>query len=197
MNESAHLVRKAKAKARTSSQLACFSPPTADAARQSPLGTGGPTGDGSRLSEELTKSLVPLNLPRSLSPASDERAMGFFFTYSILSGSDLQSGLAMYGSPIPNYALDSHLVSYMQTVGLGALVGVAHSPRIMTDARTKYIEAIRSTDLALRSSMDSKEDSGLLAVALLTTFETTANGSYKAWAKHVEALFPKVQGVEI
>lgn len=112
--------------------------------------------------------------------------MGFFYTHFVLSGAGVESGSDVCTSAPPSCALDSHLLSTMQTVGLAALANATYDPRVMKEARVYYIEAIRSTNKALQSLVEAKKDSSLLAVMLLTTFETIANRSLEAWAKHVE-----------
>lgn len=155
-------------------------------------------------------AVLPLSMQftRSLSPPSAERAMGFFFTHFVLTGVDLEGGVSSLTASSINYELDPHLLSSMQTVGLASLAGVAHAPSLMKEARLKYIEAIQLTNLALSSAEDSTKDSSLLAIILLTVFESITNPSLEAWAKHVNGTvaliklrgsdqFSTIQGVRL
>lgn len=208
LDESASVIRKARA--RTSAESSSHggsTPITTDGAGDAAVADQ-PESSNEGFAYGSPGPPLSLHVTRTLSPPSAETAMGFFFTHFVLKGVDIKNRQFSLTAPSDIYDLDPHLLSSMQTVGLASLAGVAHSPGLMKEARLKYIEAIHSTNKALRSAEDSVKDSSLLAITLLSVFESITSSSLGAWEKHVNGTvaliklrgsdqFSTVQGIRL
>ena len=187
-NESIDVIRKAKAKA-------------ASKDRSTPPGPKAST----QVVEQDTKEslmLVPrkqTHTPpsstsyRSLAPTIDELATGFFSANYIL-GIDRCSGNSA------GYRIDDNLADCMKAVGLAALASAAHAPELVKEAKKRYLSAIQLTNAALGSGV-VKNDSTLLAIMLLSIFETLTSNeqrSLSAWSNHIDgaAALIKIRGAE-
>ena len=89
----------------------------------------------------------------------------------------------------------------MKAVGLASLANYAHAPDLMRRAKKQYLTAIQLTNTALRSSVDVKKDSTLLATVILSIYETVSDAeprSLTAWRDHLHgaAALLKLRGPE-
>ena len=140
---------------------------------------------------EDTLTLIPQNQTpapvytysfSSLAPTIDERATGFFFTNYIVD-EDGRPGSSV------SYAIDDNLAGCMKAVGLAALASAAHAPELIKEAKKQYLSAIQLTNKALGSPVRVKKDSTLLAILLLSIFETVTSSdqrSLSAWSNHID-----------
>ena len=114
-----------------------------------------------------------------LGPTNDERAVGFFFSNYVI---EVNGAVGAEGT-------DEVLHACTKSLGLAGLSSAAHAPELLVDAKKYYITAIRSTNAALTSSTNAKEDSTLLAILLLSIFETVTGcrpRSLEAWSNHIK-----------
>lgn len=128
-----------------------------------------------------------------MAPTIDEIATGFFFTNYILDVDRRPGNFA-------GYEINDNLSSCMKAVGLATLASTVNAPELIQEAIKGYLSAIQLTNTALRSPVDVKKDSTLLAVMLLSTFETVSGHqrSLSAWRSHITgaAALIKVRGPE-
>ncbi|KAF2171200.1 hypothetical protein M409DRAFT_63572 [Zasmidium cellare ATCC 36951] len=121
--------------------------------------------------------------PKRSSPDNETRARSFFFEHFVAPS---------YLSSLEGLELDGFL---LQPVLACALHVIAQrqggNPMGLETARKRYVDAIHRTNLALRSPKTAKQDSSLIAVLLLSTFERLAWDSSMArenWSQHVQGL---------
>ena len=136
-----------------------------------------------------------------LSPTVDERGIGFFFANYVI-GMDSPSTARLDQNPaLSSPGIDENLLTSMKAVGLAGFASSAHAPGLMREAKKQYLAAIQLTNTALRSPVDVKKDSTLLAVMILSIFETISGGnrhSLTAWKSHLNgaAALLKLRGPE-
>ena len=145
---------------------------------------------------QVIAALVPLASAYTLLPTIEERAESFFFATHVAGIDGLAAGDAMFGPKI-----DQVLLSSMKAVGLASLANYAHAPDLMRKAKKQYLTAIQLTNTALRSSVDVKKDSTLLATVILSIYETVSDAeprSLTAWRDHLHgaAALLKLRGPE-
>jgi hypothetical protein len=97
--------------------------------------------------------------------------------------------------------MDQHLFASVRAVGIAGFSNVANSPSLMKEARKGYSMALNLVNTALRSPIDAQKDSTLLAVMILSFFETVTglnSLSLQAWAQHIQgaAAIVKLRGRE-
>jgi hypothetical protein len=144
----------------------------------------------------------PLTSTHSLTPTIEERAMGFFFSNLIIGVlGPSQDYLAYVPSLFNRTDMDEHLFASIRAVGIAGFSTVANSPLLMKDARKDYSTALNLVNTALRSPTDVQKDSTLLAVMVLSFFESVTGfnqRSLQAWAQHIHgaAALVKLRGYE-
>ena len=129
-----------------------------------------------------------------MAPTIDERATGFFVSNYVFETDRHPGNSAGYG-------IDDNLANCMKAVGLASLASAAHAPELIKEAKKRYLSAIQLTNAALGSSVDVKKDSTLLAIMLLSIFETVTSSdqrSLSAWSSHINgaAAVIKTRGPE-
>ena len=111
-------------------------------------------------------------------PSLDQHAQGFFFANYVMDDS----------SPT-YYHLDANLSNCLKAVGLAGMASAHRSANMDREASKQYIIALRSTNMALRSPVETLKDSTLLAVQLLSMFETVHRNTPRpmhSWTEHVK-----------
>jgi Fungal specific transcription factor domain len=144
--------------------------------------------------EEASLELVQQKDPHlsalQMTPAVEELAIGFFISnYVIESGSPNRGHL----DPIQDMSkigqLDEGLLSSMKAVGLAGFAHAAHAPHLLKNARYQYVQALQSTNIALRDPVQVKKDSTLMSIMILGIFETITGcrqESLKDWSEHIK-----------
>ena len=111
-------------------------------------------------------------------PSLDQHAQAFFFTNYVLDGTS------------PTYDdFDANLTNCIKAVRLAGIASTHRSANMDREASRRYIIALRSTNMALRSPVETRKDSTLLAVQLLSMFETVdlnAPRPMYSWTEHVK-----------
>lgn len=135
--------------------------------------------------------------PFNLSPTIEQRARGWFQTYSHhwFQDSDTLDSL------VSKTQGDEHLMASMYAVGLASFSNHVHSPELTSRARRGYVTALRLTNAALRSPIEARKDSTLFAIMILGIYETVAGTnaqSVLAWTSHVNgsAALVEFRGIE-
>ncbi|OHW98897.1 fungal specific transcription factor domain-containing protein [Colletotrichum incanum] len=120
----------------------------------------------------------------------EEMAASFFFSQYTTTGPPYCDS---YQSWLTKTYLDSrpnHMVrSAIQAVGMAALSNVCHAPYLAFQAKGRYGQALKATNLALCNTSQAKEDSTLMAIMLLVLFMTITfeqESDSHAWATHIE-----------
>ena len=130
-----------------------------------------------------------LNRANTVSLSIHDRALAFFFAHHLLDNDLLAlSTEGRYLSPSPEDAPGKALLSSSIAMGIAELSASGHSDGATEVARRQYLQAIRQINAALTNPAYAKEDSLLLAVLILTTFEAVTcepPRSLDAWSSHV------------
>jgi hypothetical protein len=190
-NESEKVIRKAKA--REVSKIKQVSTTSANHSQ-----VGSPTV----AAERNDRFAVSLTSFHSLTPTVEERAIGFFFSNLVTNLFGPSQDSLDYIPALSNKNdMDEHLFASMRAVGLAGFSNVVNSPELMKEARRDYLASLQLVNTALRSQVDVKKDSTLLAVMILSIFETVTgfnHRSLKAWAEHIHgaAALVKLRGHE-
>lgn len=121
--------------------------------------------------------------PRRSSPDRETRALSFFFEQFVNTS---------YLSSLEGLALDDFLSQPVLACALHVLAErQGADPLGLELARQRYVDAIHRTNIALRSPQSAKQDSSLIAVLLLSTFERLTwdtNMTRDNWTQHVKGL---------
>ncbi|MCJ1390213.1 hypothetical protein MMC18_003071 [Xylographa bjoerkii] len=194
-NESEEVIRKAKAtaKAKAASRIGSHVSSLKSATPDLTWSPSTPSEPNAQSHSELVRhqSLISskfLSCSYNLAPTIGERATGYFYANYVVGADGPWDDI-----------LDDNMAASVKALGLAGFSNAAHAPDIMIEAREQYLRAIRLTNAALRSPVDVKKDSTLLAILILGMFETVTGRnqrSIKAWASHVNgaAALLKVRG---
>ncbi|MCJ1420959.1 hypothetical protein MMC32_007319 [Xylographa parallela] len=85
--------------------------------------------------------------------------------------------------------MDEHLSAIIYAVGLASFANEYQSHDVFEQARRQYVYALQLTNTALRSSTEATKDSTLLAVMLLSLYETITSTTQKpltSWTDHIK-----------
>jgi hypothetical protein len=135
----------------------------------------------------------------NIGPALEERATNFFVSNYVTGVKGHTRG---YLDVIENtYDFDANLIASIKAAGLAGFANIENSAAVMKEARKRYLEALKLTNLALQSSTEAKKDSTLLSIMILSMYETisgTNQTSLKHWAEHIRgaAALVKLRGLE-
>lgn len=128
--------------------------------------------------------------------------MGFFFSNLVTDLFGPSQDYLDYAPALSNKNdMDEHLFASMRAVGLAGFSNMVNSPELMREARRGYSIALQLVNTALRSQVDVRKDSTLLAVMILSIFETVTGFNHRslhAWAEHINgaAALVKLRGRE-
>jgi Fungal specific transcription factor domain len=136
--------------------------------------------------------LIPSELGEatsSLSPNLEIQATTFFFENFAID-EEISVQYQLYASTINETSSGLAALKYsIRAVGLAGLSRFTATPSLAALADRQYLVAIRAMNKALQDSETAKEDHTLLAVMILTIFETMANtdtqSTFNAWSNHV------------
>ena len=137
---------------------------------------------------EIVRSDASLSV-FSLTPSIEDRATSFFLVNYIIGDSGPTRGhLSFISQVTESDGSPDCLIASMKAVGLAGFAHSARTPSLMKNARYQYMKALQATNVALQSPALVKKDSTLIAIIILSIFETvtgTNQKSLKAWAEHV------------
>ncbi len=117
----------------------------------------------------------------SVSPDLDDLAVGFFYHYNLVGDAGGEDGwAAIQGS--------SCLLASVIALGSAGVTKATSGPPISAQTHYRYQKALQLTNAALSSESEVRNDSTLLAVNLLGTYEilTGCQKSLRAWHDHVQ-----------
>ncbi|KAL9105501.1 MAG: hypothetical protein Q9227_009331 [Pyrenula ochraceoflavens] len=142
-----------------------------------------PTAEPAEIAFALDRQDDPIQLipnVRSYSPIPswEDRGLAFFDSFFVLGQ-----------GPSINDKINETLLSSMKAVGLAGFSSYAYAPELRHEARKLYLEAIQSTNAALRSPTQAKADSTLLAIIILSQFEVLTDASPRSittWENHAK-----------
>ncbi|KAK8196492.1 hypothetical protein M8818_006657 [Zalaria obscura] len=194
-NETQHVVRKAKAKSKASSKPAVKRTASAPQELETPDSSieevvrpsSGPLAKR-RSSDATDWSLsVPRDEQYGLLPHATHLGTGFFISHFVVGQSQNVSG-TIWAEKI--------LHTSIEATGLAAFSHIARAPGLMTEARKAYVEAIKLTNNALACPAQCTNDSTLLAVMVLTSFEATVGFERRSlddWDRHIKGTAALIQ----
>jgi hypothetical protein len=123
----------------------------------------------------------------NLAPTIEDRAMAFFVANYVMAPDGPAIGHMTYLTRMSG-GLPDGLLSSMKAVGLAGYAHSVYAPSLLRHARYQYVQALRSTNEALRSPVLATRDSTLVSILILGIYETvtgTNQKSLKAWADHI------------
>jgi hypothetical protein len=134
-----------------------------------------------------------------IGPTLEERATSFFVSNYVIGVTGPNRG--HLDALNTTYQFDDNLMSSIKAVGLAGFSNVENSAAVMKEARKEYANALRLTNIALKSPETAKRDSTLLSIMILSIYETvsgTSQKSLKAWEEHIRgaAALVKLRGKE-
>jgi hypothetical protein len=138
---------------------------------------------------ELKKSLSAGDPPRTLSPDVEARASAFFFEHFSLDPTLALKYQLKVSTAVDNSAGVNAFIHSIRAMGLAGLSRQTDNAYFARLAEGQYLEAIRAMNSALQDPIVAKEDDTLLAVMVLTSFETMVNtetNTLVAWSNHVK-----------
>jgi hypothetical protein len=126
-----------------------------------------------------------LQFLQNLAQPVTAQATGFFLSSYVL-GSHFEYLPALYNDT----TMDHHLFSSVHAVALASFSIQFNSPGTLKEARRQYVSALHATNAALRSPQEVQKDSTLLAVLLLSLFETItctykSQSNVESWTDHI------------
>ena len=140
-------------------------------------------------SNELRQSASVGDTPRSLSPDLEIQATTFFFDNFAVDGEQSMQSRFFADTSSSTTPGPRALMHSIRALGLAGLSRVSEAPQLMRTAEAQYLESIRSMNIALGIAEEARKDSTLLAVLILTIFETVAvseSHTLTAWSNHVQ-----------
>ncbi|KAG0649766.1 hypothetical protein D0Z07_3574 [Hyphodiscus hymeniophilus] len=111
---------------------------------------------------------APPSEPSSLAVSVDLQARDAFFAYYVTSTSKSWDFLKRYYHPTDT---PDHLTLAIEAVSLAYLWHQVHSKATLETARERYVQALRMTNIALKSREEAAQNTTLLASLLLDLFE--------------------------
>jgi hypothetical protein len=123
----------------------------------------------------------------NLAPTIEDRAMAFFVANYVKPPDGPAIGHMPYLTRMSG-GLPDGLLSSVKAVGLAGYAHSVDAPSLLRHARYHYVQALRSTNEALRSPILATRDSTLVSILILGIYETvtgTNQKSLKAWADHI------------
>ncbi|MCJ1319909.1 hypothetical protein MMC15_005245 [Xylographa vitiligo] len=143
-----------------------------------------PPTSGDQLDLRQTLQFLPVELLRSVRQSTETRAMCFFLSSNVL-GSHFEYLPSLFSQS----SMDEHLSAIIYAVGLASFANEYKSQDVFKQARKQYIYALQLTNTALRSTTEAIKDSTLLAVMLLSLYETITSTTQKpltSWTNHIK-----------
>jgi hypothetical protein len=181
-NESDNVIKKCKAKEARIKTKAVAKSPASD-----PIPAEGPDVD-SEENMDVVQQYIP-TLSYALAQSIEERATMFFVANYIIGVNGPTRGHLDYLPDLYHTnTLSEGLMASMQAVGLAGYAHAVRAPSLKKKAQCLYVRALRATNAALRSPLEVRKDSTLMAVMILQIFETVTGCNQKslaAWAEHV------------
>ncbi|TVY47742.1 hypothetical protein LOCC1_G002741 [Lachnellula occidentalis] len=184
-DQSSNVVHKFKAReAREAKKVA--SAPTPDN-----IGSQEDAALGSRETslEIVQQQEPPLFVRYAVAPTLEDLATGFFHFHYVLGIHGPSKGHFYNLVDIArDQKIEDSLMTSMKAVGLAAYAHTTRTPSLLQNARYQYMKAIQLTNAALNSPEDVTKDSTLMAIHILSIFETVTGcrqRSLQDWSKHL------------
>lgn len=116
----------------------------------------------------------------SLAMDSDDVSFAFYFQHCVMNN-DLYFGCVYEPE-------NRHLIASIKAFGIANLSKHYSDKRLLMASQQQYATALNLTNLALRDPLQVKRDETLLAISVLTNYETLTGGvtrTLDAWEQHV------------
>ncbi|TVY81468.1 hypothetical protein LSUE1_G002769 [Lachnellula suecica] len=144
----------------------------------------------------------PLSAEYALAPTLEDRAVGcFVFNYVMNRNGPSRGHMQNLAEMSRVNVLGDSLTTAIKAVGLAAYAHAARAPSLSQNASFQYMKAIQLTNAALRSPEDVTKDSTLMAIHILSIYETITGckqRSFKDWTAHLNgaAAVVKLRGID-
>ncbi|TVY20767.1 hypothetical protein LARI1_G001797 [Lachnellula arida] len=148
-----------------------------------------PLGSRETSLEVVQQQDSPMPVRYAVAPTLEDRATGFFIFHYVLGMHGPSKGHFYNLVDIArDQKIEDSLKTSMKAVGLAAYAHTTRTPSLLRHARYQYTKAIQLTNAALNSPEDVTKDSTLMAIHILSIFETVTGcrqRSLKDWSEHL------------
>jgi hypothetical protein len=131
--------------------------------------------------EESSPTALAISAPVSPLPMdSDDLSFAFFFKHCVINHN-------VYHGCV-HEPENKHLIASIKAFGIANLSKHYSDKRLLMSSQHQYATALNLTNLALRDPLQVKRDETLLAILVLTNYETLTGGvtrTLDAWEQHV------------
>lgn len=123
-------------------------------------------------------------------PSIEDQALGFFIGNYVAKPTIVPRGQFEWIPELLSQSNTEEIIrSSVSAASLAALANATKSPGVMRQAQAAYVSALRITNDALRIKETAVQDSTLLSVIMLGTYENLVfqdRRSVQAWARHID-----------
>jgi hypothetical protein len=131
-----------------------------------------------------------------LAPLIDQ-GIGYFMTHYAVGLDQPSISSKTYNQHLSTDGFHPLIATTMTALGIAGVANMYMDPGLKREATRWYLNAIKMANAAISSPQDSRSDTTLFAVNLLTLFEATSNeDSFSGWSNHVDgsSLLIKLRG---
>ncbi|KAH0222826.1 hypothetical protein KCU86_g520, partial [Aureobasidium melanogenum] len=111
---------------------------------------------------------------------NDDQCLAFFFHNYVVNNNEFHPSISAVGN--------EHLFASIKALSIAGLSKYHSDTRLSQFARHQYVQALQLTNTALSDTQSAIRDETLLAVVVLTSYETLTGGSNRsleAWVQHI------------
>ncbi|KAK5999324.1 hypothetical protein QM012_005599 [Aureobasidium pullulans] len=151
------------------------------------------TSHNSRAPSQLS-DLKTSTVSKILSPvAHDDQCLAFFFHNYVVNNTKFHASISLIGN--------EHLLASIRALSNAGLSKYHSDIRLSHSARHQYVQALKLTNIALCDTKSAIRDETLLAILVLTSYETLTGGSdrsLEAWIQHINGATSllRLRGIE-
>ncbi|KAG9679111.1 hypothetical protein KCU99_g8646, partial [Aureobasidium melanogenum] len=135
---------------------------------------------GTRLSSQSGNLNTAINIRASSSIGDDDQCLAFFFHNYVVNNKKFHPSISVVGN--------KHLFASIKALSIAGLSKYHSDTRLSHLARHQYVQALQLTNTALSDPQSAMRDETLLAIVVLTSYETLTGGlnrSLEAWVQHI------------
>ncbi|KAI4752521.1 hypothetical protein E4T52_09391 [Aureobasidium sp. EXF-3400] len=135
---------------------------------------------GTRLSSQSGNLTTAINIRASSSFGDDDQCLAFFFHTYVVNNNKFHPSISVVGN--------KHLFASIKALSIAGLSKYHSDTRLSHLARHQYVQALQLTNTALSDPQSAMRDETLLAIVVLTSYETLTGGlnrSLEAWVQHI------------
>ncbi|KAH0045706.1 hypothetical protein KCU78_g182, partial [Aureobasidium melanogenum] len=135
---------------------------------------------GTRLSSQSGNLDTAINIRASSSIGDDDQCLAFFFHNYVVNNNKFHPSISVAGN--------KYLFASIKALSIAGLSKYHSDTRLSHLARHQYVQALQLTNTALSDPQSAMRDETLLAIVVLTSYETLTGGlnrSLEAWVQHI------------